>query len=330
MNYRYTLEKYAGPSTRYACPQCGIKRTFTRYIDTETNQHLSAEVGRCNREQKCGYHYKPKQYFADHPEQVTHPQPLSRGEGKKHFPSEEGCRDGASTIHDTKAQEVTRGKPLETTNINKQSFSTMPLSTMQESFTQYDCNHFVHYLRNRLGDERAFHLAKQYHVGTSNYWDCSTVFWQVDAQQRIRTGKVMLYRPDNGRRIKTPRNYITWMHSVLKCQDYHLQQCLFGEHLLTGRCMNIGLVESEKTAILASAHFPEYTWLATGGLSNIGATLLQVLDGHNVTLFPDAGAAHKWAVLQGQLRKCRLSYLLEQHDDLINNGDDLADGLLTA
>ena len=66
--YRFTLEKYRGISTRYTCPQCGRKHTFTRYIDTENNnQYLSDNVGKCNRLDKCGYHYTPKQYFADNP-----------------------------------------------------------------------------------------------------------------------------------------------------------------------------------------------------------------------------------------------------------------------
>ena len=66
--YRFTLEKYRGLSTRYTCPQCGRKHTFTRYIDTENNnQYLSDNVGKCNRLDKRGYHYTPKQYFADNP-----------------------------------------------------------------------------------------------------------------------------------------------------------------------------------------------------------------------------------------------------------------------
>ena len=49
-------------------PQCGRKHTFTRYIDTENNnQYLSERVGKCNRLDKCGYHYTPKQYFTDNP-----------------------------------------------------------------------------------------------------------------------------------------------------------------------------------------------------------------------------------------------------------------------
>ena len=66
MSYRFILEKYRGLSTRYTCPRCGRKHTFTRYIDTENNNnYISDNVGKCNRLDKCGYHYTPKQYFAD-------------------------------------------------------------------------------------------------------------------------------------------------------------------------------------------------------------------------------------------------------------------------
>ena len=68
MNYRFTLEKYRGLSTRYTCPQCGRKHTFTRYIDTENNnQYINDNVGKCNRLDKCGYHYTPREYFTDNP-----------------------------------------------------------------------------------------------------------------------------------------------------------------------------------------------------------------------------------------------------------------------
>ena len=67
-NYRFILERYRGISTRYTCPQCGRKHTFTRYIDTENNnQYISDNVGKCNRLDKCGYHYTPKQYYIDNP-----------------------------------------------------------------------------------------------------------------------------------------------------------------------------------------------------------------------------------------------------------------------
>ena len=67
-NYRFILERYRGRNTRYTCPQCGRKYTFTRYIDTENNnQYISDNVGKCNRLDKCGYHYAPRQYYTDNP-----------------------------------------------------------------------------------------------------------------------------------------------------------------------------------------------------------------------------------------------------------------------
>lgn len=67
-NYRYQLEKYRGRATRHVCPQCGRKQVFTRYIDTHNNNmYVNEKVGKCNRIDKCGYHYTPRMYFEDNP-----------------------------------------------------------------------------------------------------------------------------------------------------------------------------------------------------------------------------------------------------------------------
>ena len=67
-NYRYQLERYRGRSTRYNCPQCGRKQVFTKYIDTYNNNiYINDNVGKCDRLDKCGYHYTPHQYFTDNP-----------------------------------------------------------------------------------------------------------------------------------------------------------------------------------------------------------------------------------------------------------------------
>ena len=65
--YRYQLERYRGRATRHVCPQCGRKYTFTKYIDTTNNSYINDKVGKCNRIDKCGYHYTPRQYFEDNP-----------------------------------------------------------------------------------------------------------------------------------------------------------------------------------------------------------------------------------------------------------------------
>ncbi len=58
------LEKYHGTRTRHACPACNSKGVFVRYQD-ERGEYISFDVGRCNRESKCGYHKKPREFFAE-------------------------------------------------------------------------------------------------------------------------------------------------------------------------------------------------------------------------------------------------------------------------
>ena len=54
--------------SRFTCPNCGKPHCFVRYVD-ENGDMLHESVGRCNHESSCGYHYTPKQFFADHPDQ---------------------------------------------------------------------------------------------------------------------------------------------------------------------------------------------------------------------------------------------------------------------
>ncbi|MEO5776235.1 MAG: DUF6371 domain-containing protein [Flavobacterium sp.] len=50
--YKYNLDK---SSKKFVCPKCN-KRTFVKYIETETGNYLNDEFGRCDRETSCSYH----------------------------------------------------------------------------------------------------------------------------------------------------------------------------------------------------------------------------------------------------------------------------------
>ena len=127
--------------------------------------------------------------------------------------------------------------------------------------------------------------------------DGSVIFWQIDEKGRVRSGKIMQY-DRNGHRDKTEDQGKTdWIHSRMKKQgtlpqDWTLTQCLFGAHLLHPDFMNegkvIGLVESEKSAILCSLVFPDYVWVSCGGISQLEAGgKHEVLKGRKVIMFPD-------------------------------------------
>jgi len=104
----------------------------------------------------------------------------------------------------------------------------------------------------------------------------------------------MLYDRISGKRIKKPFNHITWAHKAYGIADFELNQCLFGEHLLVGNDKPVGIVESEKTAIICSHYLSDKIWLATGGKSNFNAELFQKLKGRVVTFYPDLGAYNSW------------------------------------
>jgi hypothetical protein len=143
----------------------------------------------------------------------------------------------------------------------------------------------------------------------------------------------MLYSPLTGKRIKEPFNHITWAHKALNLKDYQLKQCLFGEHLLKNHNGPVAIVESEKTAIIASVYFPKLTWVACGSLSNLNQSLLKVLSERSVSLFPDLGGYAKWSEKAAQLSNivnAKVSDLLEKRatEEERKDGLDLADYLL--
>ena len=98
----------------------------------------------------------------------------------------------------------------------------------------------------------------------------------------------MCYNAETGHRVKEPQAFVSWAHSEMKLQDFHLKQCLFGEHLLKKSSSPVMLVESEKTAVVMSHFIPDYIWLATGGKNGcFNSEAMQVLKGREVTLIPD-------------------------------------------
>ena len=301
--YRFSLQKYKRGS-KLSCPKCGKKQCFVRYIDNQGEITFPNYVGRCDHEQSCKYHYTPLDYFNDNPTLMNY---------SKYN----------SII-------VSNSKPcLPPSFIDKE--------LMERSLINYAMNPLYIYLSRVLGKDETLRIFRLYHVGTSKKWGGSTVYWQIDWQGNVRTGKIMLYDSTTGHRIKEPRSYISWVHTELNFQNYHLKQCLFGEHLLSDNPIKpVAIVESEKSALIATHYMPEFIWLATGGMHGcFKSDVVSVLKGRSVMLCPDLGAREVWqtkmALLISVCSKVVLSDSLEQcaTDEQRKNGLDIADFLLT-
>ena len=86
------------------------------------------------------------------------------------------------------------------------------------------------------------------------------------------------------------------------------------------------VVEAEKTAVILSERYPEYVWLAAGGLGEVQVDKFRPLRRHKVIMFPDTdpeGIAYKRWYEAAQLvmqqpfwegaPPIRVSPILEQH-----------------
>jgi len=299
--HKYILEPYKGMNTRYRCPDCQQRdKTFSLYIDTETSEYIHPSVGRCNRESNCGYHYTPKQYFQDN-----------------------------NISFDPFHSKTNKLRPVTPQKLT----SFIPVEIFKSSLKGHEANQFVKFLINLFGIKVSNELISQYFIATSKYWNGATVFWQIDTHGKVRTGKIMLYSPITGKRIKEPFNHINWVHKVIKQPEFELKQCLFGEHLLIDKTKPVAIVESEKTAIISSVYLPQFIWLAVGSLSNLNAEKCNVLKGRSVVLFPDLNGFDKWsskAKELSQIAHFTISDLLERRatEKEQEQGLDLADYLV--
>ncbi|MBK7097578.1 MAG: hypothetical protein IPH58_03415 [Sphingobacteriales bacterium] len=158
-------------------------------------------------------------------------------------------------------------------------------------------NNFLIFLNSLFGTDATESLKERYKIGSSKHWNGATVFWQIDHFGKVRTGKIMQYDATTGKRVKEPYRLIQWVHTALNLKDFSLSQCLFGLHFIAENGSEnkpIAIVESEKTAIIASVFLPKYIWMATGGKEGLTAERLQPLAGRKVILFPDLNGFELW------------------------------------
>lgn len=260
--YPYIFETYEiGKTNKHKCPLCG-EFTFVRYIYTDTEDHIGNEVGKCDRISRCGYWHKPGEFFKKNP-------------AKR--------RNLNSSINNVWMNELKTEKNENYDVINKLDF--------EDKLEVIECTNFYEYLLNNNLFKKfkfcPFRSVTQGFIHNSQVW---TLFWQRDSLNHNRTGKLIQFN-SNGRRKKMK---INWIHSLIN--NYSLEQCFFGAHQFFQKpkywksTYEVGIVESETTAILASIKKPEIIWLAAGQKNGLNIQKFLELPkyGHlNIILYPD-------------------------------------------
>ncbi len=281
--HRYSLDgSNREAKKKINCPECGGKRTFTRYKDYETGEYINDSVGLCDRANKCTYHLTPKEWFALNP--------------------------------DKRAMAIQR-RLIE--RIQPKPQVHIPFDILNRSLKDYEQNSFIKSILGLFPTERIEKAISDYFLGTATSLtgeNKSVIFWFIDHKNNIRAGQLKEF-DSNCKTLSFTLGdnelKAYWVHRLLK-SHYHKQRqnlpiwlteylqqdqfltCLYGEHLLNrypGK--PVALVEAPKTAILASIAYPEFVWLATTSLTYLTKERCKVLKGRNVVLFPDTGIPNK-------------------------------------
>ena len=221
---------------------------------------------------------------------------------------------------------------------------TLPMPMVKKTMKAIAQDNLVKWILNDIRWDyvqslRVMPVLAEYCVGHGK--NGHTIFWQIDEQKRVRTGKMMKYYPQGhpkfGHRDKEASWNFDFIHSTLSrhWDEEHgvmtdeppypfpniynpdkqePQLTFFGMHLLDkyGKSATVNIVESEKTAVLMAIAYGNHAtqvWMACGGLEMITRERLKpIIDrGRRIVLFPDRDGIEKWKVKVEQMHYERLS-----------------------
>ena len=211
--------------------------------------------------------------------------------------------DTDTTPQDFHKQTDSKPKPYEIGDENNVDCIPQTIVSMTYDRTRPDV--LRQYLCSVFGEAATLQAWERYRVGDA--FGGQTIWWNYDRQGRCRGGKMMAYRPD-GHRDKEDKDGNENKYSIISVgydlkrlghisedTEKRLIPCLFGEHLLEAYPLApVGLVESEKTAVIMSIVAPKAIWIATGGATQNLNRVVAILKGRKVTIFPDADAVSDW------------------------------------
>lgn len=252
MQFKYGLDP---SSKKHTCPQCKQK-SFVVYLDNETKAPVDQyQFGRCDRENNCGYHLAP---WSDpelaqkaRKEFVPKPDPVER----QIFPSDE-------TVHRITQRTKTCVSPFHRF-CNKLTISNEHLLR----FGVYsDDDKTVYVFRNTEG--------RVVNMKWFKYKD--------DGHRDHDFKSYSLKNPPPPPQTDSPSENVVEKHKL----------CLFGEHLLDkDKARKVMVVESEKTAAIASFFYRDFDWVSCASNNGLTDEKIRVLHNRTVVWLCDADAA---------------------------------------
>lgn len=167
------------------------------------------------------------------------------------------------------------------------------------------------------------HLIK-WGLGT-NEKNGDTIYFYQEETGKYLNKKAGPYQP-NGKRVKD-KDFYSMRQPIDTTKKYRM--CLFGKHLLSDdKNKIVCMVESEKTAIIASFYYPQFDWVACGSANGLTDEKLEGLIARHIYWLCDADKAGR---INSSIK--RIKEYCRKHDviDLFKHrvdGYDVADAIL--
>jgi hypothetical protein len=291
MQFKYGLDSSSKKNT---CPQCKQK-SFVVYLDNETKAPVDVyQFGRCDRENTCGYHRGPWE------------DPEHAKQARENF--------------------VPKPDPIEV-----QIFPSDEVVGRMVNRTR-TCVSPFHKFCNQLT------ISNEHLVRFGVYSDeDKTVFVFRNSEGRVVNLKWFKYKEDghrdkefNAYSLKNPPHTPPVDGTPERVEKFKI--CLFGEHLLDpSKQKKVIVVESEKTAAIASFFYKDFDWVSCA--SNNGLTDEKIRALHNrfvIWLCDSDAAGRKNKSIDRAAAYIEEFYLVDlfpEHNDGYDIADAIMDGL---
>lgn len=282
--FKYILDK---SSKKFICPKCQ-KKTFVKFIESETGNYLLEDFGRCDRETNCSYYNTPQGNLINSFEKIQIPK-------------------------------------LQTSYHNIHILNQSLKSYTNNNFITFLKNIFSSDEVKIAIDKYKIGTSKNWN-GATIFWQIDNLN-RIHAGKILHynpiTGKRI--KDENNKALINWAHSILKKRKQL--ENFNLSQCLFGLHLIKQNTKKIAIVESEKTAIFMSLFKPQYHWLATGSKQAFKYEMLNPVKELEIIAFPDKSEYKDWNQKAIELNKIgfriHVSKILEHTN--YPTGFDLAD-----
>lgn len=255
-----------------------------------------------------------------------------------HAPTREAAQYSHGKFHITAA-------PIAPTSHKEAPQEPFYISDIQLTATQEKSRETALYafLASEFEPEEVLRVFEAYRIGGSKFVTSdgfrAVSFPYIAADGRCIDCKLFHISPKDGSRKTAPplkswsngSLQSSWALAEMKQNHRRAPWCNFGDHLLRERpTAPIGIVESEKTALILAIVYPQIIWTAVGSLNNLNPGRCQQYFNRKVTIYPDRDGLQAWRNKAQELAKqgfnISIDTTTERHPG--SPKDDLADIVL--